>query len=68
MILGRTADNAIKIKTDGGLRAVNCACCGGICGCVTITDPTLAELLKNATTGSTASPTVQGDFIFYEDH
>ena len=27
MILGRTASNAIKIKTDGGLRAVNCACC-----------------------------------------
>ena len=28
MILGRTADNKIKIKTDGGgLRAVNCACC-----------------------------------------
>jgi len=26
MTLGRTA-NAIKIKTDGGLRAVNCACC-----------------------------------------
>jgi len=28
MTLGRTADNKIKIKTDGGLRAVNCACCG----------------------------------------
>ena len=28
MILGRTAAGAIKIKTDGGLRAVNCACCG----------------------------------------
>jgi len=27
MILGRTADNAIKIKTDGTTRAVNCACC-----------------------------------------
>jgi hypothetical protein len=28
MILGRTADNKIKIKKDGvGLRAVNCACC-----------------------------------------
>ena len=70
MILGRTASNAIKIKTDeegGGLRAVNCACCSA-CPCVTITDPTLAELLKNATTGSTASPTVEGDFIFYEDH
>ena len=28
MTLGRTASNAIKIKTDGGLRAVECACCG----------------------------------------
>lgn len=27
MILGRTPSGAIKIKTDGGLRAVNCACC-----------------------------------------
>ena len=31
MIIGRTAENKIKIKTDGGLRAVNCACCGGGC-------------------------------------
>ena len=32
MILGRTASNAIKIKVeDGGLRAVNCACCGVEC-------------------------------------
>jgi hypothetical protein len=29
MTLGRTPAGAIKIKTDGGLRAVNCACCGG---------------------------------------
>ena len=29
MTLGRTSSGAIKIKTDGGLRAVNCACCGG---------------------------------------
>jgi hypothetical protein len=29
MILGRTPSGAIKTKTDGGLRAVNCACCGG---------------------------------------
>lgn len=32
MTLGRTAENKIKIKTDGGLRAVGCACCGGV-GC-----------------------------------
>jgi hypothetical protein len=29
MTLGRTPAGAIKTKTDGGLRAVNCACCGG---------------------------------------
>ena len=28
MILGRTSGGAIKTKSDGGLRAVNCACCG----------------------------------------
>jgi hypothetical protein len=27
MTLGRTSSGAIKIKTDGGLRAVGCACC-----------------------------------------
>ena len=27
MTLGRTPTGAIKIKTDGGLRAVGCACC-----------------------------------------
>jgi len=33
MTLGRTSDNKIKIKTDGGLRAVSCACCNpGPCG------------------------------------
>lgn len=31
MTIGRSAANSIKIKTDGeaGLRAVECACCGG---------------------------------------
>jgi len=34
MTLGRTASNAIKIKTDGGTtRAVECACCGGCPDC-----------------------------------
>lgn len=36
MTLGRTSSGAIKIKTDeegGGLRAVNCGCCGGDCAC-----------------------------------
>ena len=52
MPLGRTA-NAIKIKTDnGGLRAVNCACCGGVCGCDVVRSmatPELIEILQNAT-------------------
>ena len=30
MTLGRTSSGAIKIKTDGGLRAVSCACCAPI--------------------------------------
>jgi hypothetical protein len=32
MTLGRTPTGAIKIKTDGGFRAVECACCGS-CDC-----------------------------------
>ena len=31
MTLGLTSSGAVKIKTDGGLRAVNCACCGCPC-------------------------------------
>jgi hypothetical protein len=35
MTLGRTSTGAIKIKTDGGLRAVECACCECIgCECI----------------------------------
>jgi hypothetical protein len=35
MTLGRTSSGAIKIKTDGGLRAVECACCSceATCSC-----------------------------------
>ena len=51
MILGRTASNAIKIKTDGTTRAVNCACCN-TCGCATAISGDLAETLNNATTGT----------------
>lgn len=29
MVIGRTSGGKIQTKTDGGLRAVNCACCGG---------------------------------------
>ena len=33
MTLGRTSAGKIKIKTDGGLRAVECGCCGPCGGC-----------------------------------
>ena len=33
MTLGRASSGAIKIKTDGGLRAVECACCAPPCEC-----------------------------------
>ena len=58
MILGRTPAGAIKTKTDGGLRAVNCACCG-TCGCDTAISGGLLKTLRNATTGTCngASPT-----------
>ena len=49
MTLGRTSTGAIKIKSDGGLRAVNCACCNP-CGCGFISAPeSLRETLENAT-------------------
>jgi len=52
MVLGRTSSNAIKTKTDGGLRAVECACCGG-CPCTNIKiTGALFEILKNSTTGT----------------
>ena len=33
MTLGRSSTGAIKIKTDGGLRAVECECCSPPCNC-----------------------------------
>ena len=51
MTLGRTSDNKIKIKTDeagGGLRAVECACCGGVCGCASVS-ATLKAIIESAT-------------------
>lgn len=53
MTLGRTASNAIKIKTDGGLRAVNCACCVPpeplVCGCMFVSDA-LKTIIESSTT------------------
>ena len=51
MTLGRTASNAIKIKTDGTTRAVNCACCVN-CGCATAISGDLLQTMRNATTGT----------------
>ena len=54
MTLGRTPEGAIKIKTDGGLRAVNCACCGGVvCGCNEVKVPSsIYNILNNITSAS----------------
>ena len=52
MILGRTPEGLIKIKTDeegGGLRAVECACCGeAVCGCSSVS-ATLKQIIESAT-------------------
>lgn len=45
MTLGRTAEGKIKIKTDGGLRSVECACCMSLCGGCT----PLKQILGGAT-------------------
>jgi len=59
MNIGRTASNAIKIKTDpagGGLRAVECACCVTAgCGCSNVS-PVLKSTIE-----STTQITVNGD-------
>jgi hypothetical protein len=53
MTLGLTSSGAIKIKTDGGLRAVNCACCGGVCGCNEVKVPSsIYNILNNITSAS----------------
>jgi hypothetical protein len=41
MTLGRTSSGAIKIKTDDGLRAVSCGCCGN-CGIAVFTEGQVA--------------------------
>lgn len=52
MVLGRTASNAIKIKTDGTTRAVNCACCVPpvplVCGCMYVPED-LKSIIESAT-------------------
>ena len=63
MTIGRTASNAIKIKTDGGLRAVECACCGG-CGCGIQVPQNLRTLVQG---GSFTMYGVSPDYITFED-
>jgi hypothetical protein len=63
MILGKTPAGAIKIKSDGGLRAVNCACCGG-CGCDGVAIPSsLREFADNATINSITIFGIAPDFL-----
>ena len=65
-VIGRTA-NAIKIKTDnGGLRAVNCACCGVSCGCYSISIPSaLRPLFENANISNLSAFGVSAAFFGY---
>jgi len=54
MTLGRTASNAIKIKTDGTTRAVECACCDP---CASLPDPsTICILGAKPTSGWIKDP------------
>jgi hypothetical protein len=63
MILGRTPAGLIKTKTDGGLRAVNCACCNP-CGCGQISIPqALRELVANATIDTVTILGYSADFF-----
>ena len=51
MTLGLTSSGAVKIKTDGTTRAVNCACCGE-CGCAVSLPQSIRTLADNATAES----------------
>jgi len=65
MILGRTPAGLIKTKTDGGLRAVNCACCGS-CGCYSISIPLgLRSLFENANLSNLSAFGVPARFFGY---
>jgi len=66
MTLGRTSSGAIKIKTDGGLRAVNCACCGcRPCQVDISQNASFLQTLQNATGVSiNLTPTQYSDYFF----
>lgn len=50
MTLGRTTSGAIKVKMEGGLRAVSCGCCGPIC--------LLGDAVGRGSSGDPAGPCV----------
>ena len=52
MTLGLTSSGAVKIKTDGGLRAVECACCGS--GACAITEAQFNTIRYGGTTNIAA--------------
>jgi len=65
MILGRTPEGLIKTKSDGGLRAVNCACCVS-CGCYQISIPLeLRPLFENANLSNLSAFGVPARFLGY---
>jgi hypothetical protein len=66
MTLGRTPTGAIKIKTDGGLRAVNCACCGG-CN-TTITEEQFNAIRYGGTANIAANTSEVRNAQFYQNY
>jgi len=70
MTLGRTSSGAIKTKSDGGLRAVNCACCGCSdvgcdCACVSANLRKIIESANNVNVNGVDIPW-DGISAFYE--
>jgi hypothetical protein len=64
MTLGRSASGAIKIKTDGGLRAVGCACCESSCGCGIQIPQNLRTLVEG---GNFTMYGISPDYLTFED-
>jgi hypothetical protein len=62
VIVGRTPEGRIKTLTDGGLRAVNCACCDA-CPCAVTIPQALRELVANATIDTVTILGYSADFF-----
>ena len=68
MTLGRTSSGSIKIKTDGGLRAVECACCESPCACYQVNAPSsISSILNNITSASQCTLFGQPPDYFQEE-